>query len=96
MPRVPQVQKHLVEREVVRLREEGVQLAKEWSRVPWLAASIVLVVPCYLIWGATVMFYGVLCVPCLVLTAYYLIGVRRRENQRLVAEYEHQLETWDA
>ncbi|MFK7985699.1 MAG: hypothetical protein AB8I08_06675 [Sandaracinaceae bacterium] len=80
---------------MARLREEREKLAREWKQVPYLGLSIVLVAPIYWIWGPVPAFYTVLCVPSLVVTAYYLIGVRRNENKENIAELERQLRGWE-
>lgn len=85
----------LVEIEVARLREERDKLAREWKQVPYLGLSIVTVAPIYWIWGSIPAFYAILCVPSLVATAYYLIGVRRKENRENIAELERQLSGWE-
>ncbi len=40
--------------------------------------------------------YALLCTPCLVGTAAYLLGVRRSENQQNLDELQHQLEDMTA
>ena len=84
-----------MEKELERLRDEGVALARDWKRLPYLGATILLAGPIHLIWGPTVALYAVLCAPALVGTAYYLVGVRRNENREQILEYEHQLAHWD-
>ena len=86
----------LVEKEIVRLREEGAKLSREWRQVPYLGLSIVVVAPVYWIWGGVAAFYGFLSVPSLVATAYYLIGVRLRETRQNIAELERQLRGWES
>ncbi len=77
--------------EVERLHEEAKTLEREMQRVPWLFAFIVIAIPAHLIWGPTAAFYAVLFAPCLVGTAFYLVGVRRAENRANVEEIERQL-----
>ena len=86
----------LIAAEIERLKEEALVLERDWRRIPYLAAFIVLAGPVHWVWGATAAFYAILCVPCLVATAAYLIGVRKRENRDLLAELEEQLEDYEA
>jgi hypothetical protein len=86
----------LVRKEVARLRDLGEQLERDWRRIPYLGGAVVLVGPAFWIWGPTVGLYALLCVPCLVVTALYLVGVRRAENREQVADYERQLKRMDA
>ena len=53
---------------------------------------MVLAAPVYFIWGGTAAFYTVLAAPCLVLTALYLLAVRRAENRQLIAETKAEIE----
>lgn len=76
--------------ELTRLDEEGKALAREWRRIPWLFAFVVLAAPAYWIWGPLAALYAVLFTPCLVGTAAYLVGVRRRENRELRAELQRE------
>ena len=85
----------LVEKEIERLHGEREVLARDWRQVPYLGLSIVLVGPFYWIWGPVVAFYTFLCVPSLVATAYYLIGVRRKETRQNIEELEAQVRRWD-
>lgn len=78
--------------EIERLKGEAEVLERDWRRIPYLAGFIVLAGPAHLIWGPIAAMYAVLCVPCLIGTAYYLIGVRKRENRDLLVELEEQLE----
>ena len=82
----------LIEAEIERLKGEAKTLERDWRRIPFLAAFFLLALPVNWIWGPTASFYAVLCVPCLVATAAYLIGVRKRENRDLLVELEDQLE----
>ncbi len=81
-----------MEREVERLKGEAKVLERDWRRVPWLFAFVLSAVPAYLIWGQTAAVYAILCTPCLVGTAAYLLGVRRSENEQSLRELERQLE----
>jgi hypothetical protein len=78
----------LMDQELERLREEGRTLEREWRRVPWLSSTVVLAAPTYAIWGPLAALYAVLFVPCLVIAALYLIGVRRSENRATLEELE--------
>lgn len=90
-PRGVADRRELIEKEIERLREEAKVLERDWRRVPYLFAFVLSAVPAYLIWGPTAAFYAVLCTPCLVVTALYLLGVRRAENRQSIAELERQL-----
>lgn len=81
----------LIEKEVERLHDEAKILERDWRRVPLLFAFILTAGPAYWIWGPTAALYAVLCTPCLVITALYLLGVRRSENRQSIAELERQL-----
>lgn len=83
--------RELMEQEVARLHDEAKALDRDWRRVPWLFAFIVTALPVHYIWGPTASFYTVLFVPCLVITALYLVAVRRAENKSTVQELERQL-----
>lgn len=83
--------RELIEKEIERLHEEAKVLERDWRRVPFLAAFILSAVPAYLIWGPTAALYAVLCTPCLIITALYLLGVRRAENRQSIEELERQL-----
>ena len=85
-----------MEAEIDRLKDEAKVLERDWRRIPFLAAFLLLAGPVYWVWGATASFYAVLCVPCLVLTAYYLSGGRIREIKDLLVELEDQLEARQA
>ncbi len=80
-----------MEQELERLRSEAKILERDWRRVPFLFVFILSAVPAYLIWGPTAAFYAILCTPCLVITALYLLGVRRAENKQSIEELEQQL-----
>ncbi len=82
----------LIAAEIDRLKDEAKILERDWRRIPFLFAFILFAGPAHWIWGPTAAFYAILCVPCLVITAAYLIGVRRRENTELLGELEGQLE----
>lgn len=86
----------LIEAEIERLKGEAKILERDWRRIPFLAGFFALALPVHWIWGPTASFYTVLCVPCLVVTAAYLIGVRKRENRDLLAELEDQLDEMSA
>ncbi len=81
----------LIEQEIERLHGEAKILERDWRRVPLLFAFILTAGPAYWIWGPTAALYAVLCTPCLVITAVYLLGVRRSENRQSIAELERQL-----
>lgn len=83
--------KDLIEIEIERLEREGVLLDRDWHRIPYLGIFILSAGPAYWIWGPTAAFYAILCVPCLVVTALYLIGVRRSDNRQSLEELRGQL-----
>lgn len=74
-----------------RLESEAKVLERDWRRIPWLFVFVLSAVPAYLIWGNTAAIYAILCTPCLVGTAAYLLGVRRAENQQSLRELQQQL-----
>lgn len=78
--------------EVERLESEAKILDRDWKRIPLLVAGVVLAVPVHFIWGPTAAIFAVLAVPCLVGTAFYLIGVRRIENRQNLEELRRQLD----
>ena len=80
-----------MEREIERLRGEANVLDRDWRRIPFLMATAVFAVPAYLIWGPIAAIYAILLAPCLVITALYLIGVRKAENRQAIEELERQL-----
>lgn len=84
--------RELMEREVERLEGEAKVLERDWRRIPWLFVFVLSAVPAFLIWGKTAAIYAILCTPCLVGTAAYLLGVRRSENQQSLRELQRQLE----
>jgi hypothetical protein len=81
-----------MEREVERLEGEALVLERDWRRVPALMVFALTALPAYWIWGSVAAFYAILCAPCLVITALYLVGVRRAENRQALAELRKQLE----
>lgn len=83
--------RELIEIELVRLEGEANVLERDWRRIPYLAVLVVLAVPVYYVWGAIAALGAVLAVPCLVVTALYLIGVRRYENKQNIEELRAQL-----
>lgn len=85
----------LIEVEIERLEEQGVLLERDWRRIPYLGAFVLSAGPAYWIWGPTAAFYAILCAPCLVGTALYLVGVRRSENKQLLEELQGQLRDMD-
>lgn len=94
-PSKKETRRDLIAKEVVRLREEGKLLERDWKRVPFLFGTVILVGPAFWIWGPTVGLYGLLCVPSLVVTALYLVGVRRAENREQIAGFVQQLRRMD-
>lgn len=92
-PKPPAVadRRELIQKEIERLHHEAKVLERDWRRVPWLFAFILSALPAYLIWGPTAAFYAILCTPCLIITALYLLGVRRSENRQSIDELERQL-----
>jgi cell division protein FtsL len=91
MSEVSEKRRGLIEREVERLKGEQDILDRDWRRIPFLGGIVVLALPAYLIWGPIAAIYAVLFAPCLVITALYLVGVRRAENRQSIAELERQL-----
>ena len=84
--------RELVAEEVVRLKSEAEVLQRDWRRIPFLGVLGFLAVPAYFVWGPLAGIAVVLMVPALLLTATYLIGVRRAENRQSIDELERQLE----
>lgn len=80
-----------IEQEIARLHQEGAKLEREWHQVPYLFALVLLAGPVFWIWGPVAGFYTILGAPSLVVTAYYLVGVRRSENRELLRDLERQL-----
>lgn len=83
--------RELVQLEIERLRAQGELLDRDWRRIPYLGVFLLAAGPAYWIWGEVAALYAVLCTPCLVGTAFYLIGVRRSENRQQIEELEAQL-----
>lgn len=83
--------RELLEQEVQRLHAEAAVLEREWRRAPWLFATIAAAIPVHFLWGPAAAVYSILFAPCLVVTALYLVGVRRAENRANSAELERQL-----
>ncbi|MGE0790288.1 MAG: hypothetical protein AB7S26_31725 [Sandaracinaceae bacterium] len=81
----------LVALEIERLKGEAKILQRDWRRIPFLAAFIVLAAPAFFVWGPAAAMYTVLAVPCLIGTAAYLVGVRIRENRELLRELQDQV-----
>jgi hypothetical protein len=92
---VAKTRRELVESEIHRLRALGDDLERDWRRIPYLGVFLLTAGPAYWIWGPTAAFYAVLCTPCLVVTALYLIGVRRSANRQELEELERQLRNMD-
>ena len=88
-----ETRRELMVAELKRLDEEVEALDREWRRVSLLFAFVVLAAPAYFIWGPLAAFYTVLFTPCLVVTAAYLVGVRKREAKDLREELQQQLTT---
>lgn len=81
-----------LETEVERLRGMVSALDKEYRRIPYLAAFIVAVPIVHAMWGPVYAFYALACVPCLIGTAYYLVGVRRYEAKSEIRDLEAQID----
>jgi hypothetical protein len=81
-----------METEVDRLNDEAKVLDRDWRRIPFLAAVALFGVPAYYIWGPGAAIFAVVLAPCLVVTALYLIGVRRYENKQNIEELRRQLD----
>lgn len=74
-----------------RLKEEADILERDWRRIPFLLLTALLAAPAYFVWGPLAAIFALIAAPCLVLTALYLIGVRKSENRQSIAELERQL-----
>ena len=85
--------KELIVIEIARLKDQAVGLERDWKRIPFLFVSIVVVAPVHWIYGPTASCFTLFFVPSLVLTAVYLIGVRRRVNEIQIVELTAQLES---
>lgn len=85
----------LIEKRIAFLRSEEVGLKRDYDRVPYLWATILLVIPCYLAWGLLGLIVVVLSTPSLVMTAYYIIRTRRLENFGDLRDLEGQLALLD-
>lgn len=88
--------RHLIERRIEFLRSEEVGLKRDYDRVPYLWATILLIIPCYLMWGLLGAIVVVLSTPSLVMTAYYIIRTRRVENFGDLRDLEGQIALLDA
>lgn len=84
--------RELMEAEVLRLESEQVKLERDFRRVPFLLVFGLAAIPAYFLWGGLAALYGVLFTPCLVITAFYLVGVRRAENRQNLIEMRQSLE----
>jgi hypothetical protein len=80
-----------MEAEVHRLEALQKELDRDYRRVPFLFVFGLLTIPVYFIWGATAAIYAILCTPCLVITALYLIGVRKADNKKETLELRRTL-----
>src|SRR5688572_3928301 len=87
-----QTRLELLVADLERLENERDALLRDWRRAPLLITTVVLAAPVYAIWGPTAAFYTVIAAPCLVLTALYLLAVRRTENRQLIAETKVEIE----
>ncbi|MAQ18094.1 MAG: hypothetical protein CMN30_25270 [Sandaracinus sp.] len=83
----------MLEAELVRLEGLLGDLEKDWSRVPYAFALLILAVPAYLKWGFMGSSLTILTVVSFVATAYYLIGVRKAEYRGEMAEIRMDVET---
>lgn len=90
-----ETRRDLIATEIERLKGLGEELERDWHRIPYLGAFVLSAGPAYWIWGPTAAIYAILCAPCLVGTALYLVGVRRSENRQLLEELEGQLRQID-
>ncbi len=91
--RVAKTRRELLEVELTRLEAEALILDRDFRRVPLLMLFALSAIPAYSIWGPTAAIYAVLAAPCLVITALYLVGVRRAENKQMREEIANQLGT---
>lgn len=80
-----------MEAELLRLESEQAILDRDYRRVPLLFVFGLLTIPVYFLWGGTAAIYAILCTPCLVITALYLVGVRRAENRNEMVEIRRSL-----
>lgn len=80
-----------MEAEVMRLAAQQEKLERDWRRIPFLAAFGLTAIPAYHIWGGWAALYALLFTPCLMISATYLIGVRRSETRQLRMELERSL-----
>lgn len=88
--------RELVVAQIERLKQHRARLEKDWSRIPRLAYSGLLVVPAYFVGGVGAALATLLFVPCLVGTAAYLVGVRLFENKQTTRDLELQVAEHDA
>jgi len=83
--------RELIEAEVTRLEALQKELDRDYRRVPLLLAFGLLTIPVYYIWGTTAAIYAILCTPCLLIAALYLVGVRRADNKKEMLELRRTL-----
>ncbi len=67
--------------EVKRLRGLRSDLDREWRQLRWAVAPSFLAAPAYFVWGPIGSALVALAVASVVVTAAYLIGVRRKEYE---------------
>ena len=67
--------------EVKRLRGLRSDLDREWRQLRWAAIPSLLAVPAFFLWGPIGSSLVILAVASIVVTAAYLIGVRRKEYE---------------
>ncbi|MDH5490786.1 MAG: hypothetical protein OEY14_02320 [Myxococcales bacterium] len=80
-----------LEAERVWLRAQLEDLEQDWRRIPWAFATAALGLPIGWIWGASLGVIALVFGLGFGATAAYLIGVRRQDYQRRMADVEREL-----
>lgn len=80
-----------MEVELDRLRAQAEALERDWHRIPFLFVFWLTAIPAYFMWGVMAMIYALLLTPCMVIAAFYLVGVRRAETKHYIAEMRRDL-----
>jgi hypothetical protein len=76
-----EAQRERLVREVKRLRGLRADLDREWRNLRWSVIPMALAIPAFFMWGVIGSSLVILAVLSIVVTAAYLIGVRRREYE---------------
>ncbi|MFW6051327.1 MAG: hypothetical protein ACODAU_09145 [Myxococcota bacterium] len=84
--------KQRLEAELERLQRELDSLERDWKRVPWFAALLVLTVPAGILWGAVGALLVILGTGALMGTAAYLIAVRKNEYRGEMRDVRRDIE----